>query len=86
MGEERRQGEMDRQAAGVRARHRDPRGPPLVPNTKETPLRRAAIPVAANADTGRQVRPTTLRVRHQLQSAKGLYISGRPRALRLRQV
>lgn len=64
VGEERRQREMDHQAAGVRPRHRDPRGPPLVPDTKETRRRCAAVSVTADADTRRQVRPAALRVRH----------------------
>lgn len=86
VGEERRQGEVDHQAAGLRSRRRDPRGTSLVADTKETRRRRAAIPVAAPADTRRQVRPASLRTRHQHQSAQDLHLSGRPRALRLRQV
>lgn len=86
MGEERRQGEMDHQATSVRPRHRDPRCPPLVSNTKETRRRRAAVSIAADVDTRRKVRFTPIRVRHQLQSAEDLSISRRPRALRFRQV
>lgn len=86
VGEERREGEVDHQAAGFRSRHRNPRGPPLVADTKETRRRRAAISVATVADTRRQVRPASLRARHQFQSAQDLHLSGRPRALRFRQV
>lgn len=64
VGEERWQGEVDHQAAGLRSRHRDPRGPSLVADTKETRRRRAAISVATVTDTRRQVRPASLRARH----------------------
>lgn len=86
MGEEWRQGEVDHQATGLRSRHRDPRGPSLVADTKETRRRRPAISVATVADTRRQVRPASLRAHHQHQSAQDLHLSGRPGALRLRQI